>query len=453
MGNRRTVLFVEWSTRGRDFEITLPLVYFFERYLGWETAFVSIFNLPKLLTLNPDMVIMSNTTGAIENVRMSRIIEKSSIPLFSHVSEGMFRENEIEEFVWGLNKEEKRFSEVSSGVWSKKSFNMAVKAFPELDDFYHVTGAVGFDKYSIYSHEKLDTGKYAKVIGYAAFDFNNIRSKKDDFIRTRGEGFYKKIMDKAHEINEILRFVIQKNPDVLFLLKSHPGDHPHEPIEFKGLSEFDNIKYIGKDVGIVPSISTSDIWLNYNSTTNLEGWLLNKPTISFNTEEALFSSDILHGSITETDKFKIQGYIEEFYREGKIDDFDTKDKLRQELVSDYIGFADGMNHVRFMSFLKKHINMINEGQSKPSGWNISMKMKLRGYFRHGLLSLAKKYENVSCLERWRFPYSIFDAKDFENKKELLYRDFDRFYVENEEQIKELYEGWNDVWKDELGIHR
>lgn len=447
----RTVLFIEWSTNGRDFEIALPLMYFFERYLGWKVIYASIFNLPKLLSTNPHLIIMSNTTGATENLKMSRLIEQSGIPLYSHISEGMFRESDIEEFVWGWNKSEKCFSEISSGVWSKKSFNMAVKHYPTLSDFYHVTGAIGFDKYSIYSTGDIDRGKYNKVIGYAAFDFNNIKNKKDSFIITRGKEFYEKVMKKSDEINDILKFIIEKNQDVLFVLKSHPGDGLKEPLEFRGLKDFNNVKFVGSDFGIVNAISCSDIWLNYNSTTNLEAWLLNKPTISFNTDEELFSSEILFGSITDSKKLNIQKYIEDFYRNGKIAEFESKEKLRKQLISDYIGFSDGMNHIRFVSFLKKQIDLIERDEVEAGSWKISVNARIKGYLRHMLFIFAKSFPRVRFLKRWNRPYTIFDIKDFEKRKEVLYKDFDAFYDNNNTKINSLYNRWCYDWKDDLDI--
>lgn len=52
-------------------------------------------------------MVITNTIGAIENFELARIIEKSNFLLFSHVSEGMFRESDIEEFVWDWGKQDK----------------------------------------------------------------------------------------------------------------------------------------------------------------------------------------------------------------------------------------------------------------------------------------------------------------------------------------------------------
>lgn len=394
---------------------------------------------------------MSNTTGAIENVEISRLIKRSSIPLFSHVSEGMFRESEIEEFVWGWNKFEKKFSEIVSGVWSKKSFYMALRAYPEAKKVYKVSGAIGFDKYSILNENKIESRGYSKIIGYAGFDFNNIRSKKEYFIKSKGEEFYDDIMNKAQLINDILMNLVDNNKDTLFLLKAHPGDGILEPVEFNGLKFFENVKVVERNVGIVQVIASCDIWLSYNSSTNLEAWLLNKPTIAFNTDEKTFSSDVLYGAVCENDVNKIQGHIDELYNDNKIDDFDAKKELRNKLISDYIGFSDGMNHVRFMSFLKEYIDAIEENRMKRNNWDVPIKIRVRGCIRHCLFLIAKKYSKFSFLNRWRQPYSIFKEDEIVLKKKSLYKDFDKFYSDNEDNIDYLYKNWKNNWRDELGI--
>jgi|APSaa5957512535_1039671.scaffolds.fasta_scaffold10337_5 hypothetical protein len=47
-GIRKKVLFLSWTTKGRDIEIDIPLMYFFENILGWEAVHMTIFNLPKV---------------------------------------------------------------------------------------------------------------------------------------------------------------------------------------------------------------------------------------------------------------------------------------------------------------------------------------------------------------------------------------------------------------------
>ena len=82
MNKVKTVLFLGWSTKGRDIEIDLPLMYFFEKILKWKVIHQTIFNLPKVLKTKPDIVLMTNTTGAVRQIEVSRLIENSGFPFF-----------------------------------------------------------------------------------------------------------------------------------------------------------------------------------------------------------------------------------------------------------------------------------------------------------------------------------------------------------------------------------
>ncbi len=144
---KKLVLFIEWSSNGRDFEIDLPLIYFFEKKLNWNTKYISIFNISKIINLNPDMIIMSNTTGADVNYQLSKLIKLSNIPFFSHVSEGMFREEHLDNGLWGWNSE-KKFNEIYSMLWSESSYKLCVDKYQYLSNTLRVSGSLGHDKYS-----------------------------------------------------------------------------------------------------------------------------------------------------------------------------------------------------------------------------------------------------------------------------------------------------------------
>ena len=81
-GDLLTVLFVEWSSRGRDFEIDLPLMYFFEKVLHAKVEYKCIFDVWGIMKSKPDIIIMSNTTGGKVNVELSKMIHKSGFLFF-----------------------------------------------------------------------------------------------------------------------------------------------------------------------------------------------------------------------------------------------------------------------------------------------------------------------------------------------------------------------------------
>lgn len=449
------VLFIEWATRGRDFEIALPLMYFFEKILNWEIEYISIFNLPKIVKSNPDLIIMSNTIGAINNLNLSRLIEKSNFSLFSHCSEGMFIENEIEAFVWGWGANEKYFSELLSMQWSKKAYLMASKHFPDVAETYRVSGAIGHDKYQIYRQSRVDVNEYKKVIGYAAYDFitifQSIEDNVDYMVKRFGGKNFSKTKELAQTANNILKYIISQNKDILFILKPHPSDGEKLSFEFHGLLNFSNILILDKDISIAEAISISDIWLNVNSTSNLEAWLLNKPSITFIPFEEMFATDVIYGSLIENNPEKIQSYIEEFYSTRLIKKFEEKKDLREKLIHDYIGFSDGLNHIRYMSFLKPYIEKAEQNKLPKGKWKISISRRLKGYVQYILYSLAKGKYKMPILKRWARPWDIFNDLELKQQKELRYPDFDDFYTQHKNQIDDIYHNYADNWKTILGI--
>lgn len=448
---KNTVLFVEWASFGRDFEIDLPLIYFFENVLKWEVKYLSIFNLPKILSINPDIIVMSNTTGAKENYNFSKIIFNSKISHFSHVSEGMYIENILDDFLWGWNDEKIMYQQALT-LWNIPSYNMVIGAYSYLKNTTFISGSVGHDKYIIHKNE--NDKNYKMIIGYAAYDFNNIfyliNSGSEYMNRRFGGKNFELLNNLLSSSKEILKKLVINNPDIKFIFKTHPADGNNLSQEFKELKHFANVEIVIKE-SIMDIIRRSDLWMSSNSTTSLEAYVINKPTITFNTEKAIMASDVLNGSILENNYEKIQNYIEEFYNTGKIKVFEEKKELRKKLISDYIGFADGFNHIRFMSFLKPYVEKIENGELEKGKWNIPFKIKLKGYIRHFLYSLSKGKYNTPLLKRWARPYDIFDDEQVEEQKRLRYPDFDKFYAENQEQIDHIYQTWHKNWKSELGI--
>ena len=112
------------------------------------------------------------------------------------------------------------------------------------------------------------------------------------------------------------------------------------------------------NISIHDVIASSDLWMSFNSSTNLEVWLMNKPSIALQTDHKHFSSDIINGALVTNKYDEIESYIAEYYDTGKILDFEEKHELQKSLIKQYIGFHDGFNHVRhaeiILEFLKKN---------------------------------------------------------------------------------------------------
>lgn len=441
--NRKEVLFLGWASKGRDIDIDLPLMYFFKKILNWNVRHMTIFNLPEILKTHPDIIIMTNTTGGSRQVEVAKLIQESGFPFFSHVSEGMYRKNSIEEFVWGWNKRDSGLSETLSMVWSKKSLDLATSFYPETKEILRYSGAVGFDKYKFLKYEILDKSDYKKVIGYASFDFHNILLKKEKLIKKYGPKVFLNLMSLLKLSQIILDKLVTKNPDTLFLIKSHPGDGENSvPLELKNVQKKENIRLIDKDISIVDVIGNCDIWLNINSSTNLEAWLMGKPSIAFLVDENRFSSDVLYGAITEDSFDVIQSYLDELYSNGSINEFKSKNSTREKLIADYIGFSDGLNHIRFMSFLRPYIEKSYFNKLPKGKWKISITSRIKSYIQHYLYLLSKGRYDLPFFKRWAEYYAIYKNDELERNKDKFFKSMDDFYKSNYLQIKDIYENFN-----------
>ena len=425
--SKKLALFIGWYSQGRDVEIELPIMYYLENKLGWKVEHVSMFNLPKILTYDPTIVLMPNTTGGSRQLEIARIVERSGFPLFSHVSEGMFREKHLDEFVWGAGKHEKRLSECMTSYWSDRCKLMTIERYPNLKNKIVVTGAIGFDKYQIKRHNSLRDGEYKKYIGVAGFDYHNIKVKKSEIIERNGLEYYEKFLLDCETTNNVLFKLIKNNPDIKFFLKSHPGDGAQKrSLEFEGLEKFQNTVFVERSICIQDVIGSSDIWISFNSSTNLEAWLMNKPSIAMQMDQTRFSSDLLNGAILTNCDDEIQSYIKEYYEnENVIEVFEKKSKLRKSLIQKYIGYDDGFNHYRYVRHIQKFLDTAKI-QNKPR-WRVSRYSIIKSYLQHILYKIAKGKYNLPFLKKWAEYYDLYSATEIEQKKREWYAELEYFY--------------------------
>ena len=81
------------------------------------------------------------------------------------------------------------------------------------------------------------------------------------------------------KIKLIFHEIVPKNPNTLFIFKNHPGEFSRTCPEGEGLDPYENVCYIKNEYSFSELLQHSDILLTFKSTTNLEGYLLDKPVI------------------------------------------------------------------------------------------------------------------------------------------------------------------------------
>lgn len=437
---KKIVYFIEWDTSGRSFDMHFPLMYFFESKLKWDVRYKCSFNLPSFLKEVPDLIILASTGGASRNLKILKWIFNSNIPVFSSYTEGMFRYDDLDQFLWGWNKK-KVYLENLRMLWSFESYRMSLKVYPELKEKLRVSGAIGFDKYALLNFNKITEKKFKKVIGYGAYDFHGSLTspKKDNIIQIYGSKEIEFIASQLLIVKKILKTLVNNNKDTLFIIKSHPGDQNRAPKEIEGLENYRNVKVISSPYEPISNIiSKTDIWLSYNSTTIVDAWLLGIPTITFLKDESRMTSDAVKGSLIENNAAKIDLYIKEYYSFGFIENFTQLEKNRKRYINETIGFSDGLNHVRYMSFLKPFIKKINNLEMIKGSWNISYKDKLKEYFKTLIYTISKGKYNTPILKRWALVFDRFKIEEVSKFKKNKYSDIENFYKTNQKKIEDLY---------------
>lgn len=439
LNKKKLVYFLSWSTSGRDFEMNFPLIYFFEKILKWEVQNISSFNFPKFHKNVPDIIIFPGSGGAQRELEILKYAKSSKIFVFSSFTEGMFREKDIDNFLWGWNLE-KIIHENLRMLWSQYSFKMAIKHYPVLKDKLRVSGAIGFDKYRLFNYINNYSSNYDKVICYACHNYNNISKQSIDY------DFH---LEHLNLSRDVMRYLVNNNKDILFVFKSHPNDQGKTPLESIGLEKMSNVKIVSTPKkSIAELISISDIWINFNSTTVVDAWINDIPTINILKDKSKKTSIVIDGSLIETDKHVINDYISEFYKTGVISKFLEKTNLRSKLISSSIGYSDGLNHIRYMSFLRPYIEEVEKNQTYKK-WNISYKSLLREYIKTYIYKISSGKFKTPILRKWASKFHYFNDKEFELEKKNKYPDLDKFYKKNKDEINDIYSNYTIELEKEL----
>jgi hypothetical protein len=357
------------TNSGRDVEMILPLRYFAERFLNCEFRHAISFDLYQIYRIKPDIILTPNTTGSRLYCRIARAASKLDIPLFSLISEGNFKTDGTYDY-WGYNEARTFFQEYVC-CWSKRTQKYLAEREPDAKRKIVLTGNAGSDRYVVYQTiqkeeflRKYKLPPYKKVIGYAAWTFNKLRFPRgiQELLQFYGDdGSILPWVEKQRTlVHSILRDSIRDNRDTLFILKRHPQDTSPELIqqpvnELEGLAEFENALCLGEEEALHDVIGVCDLWTCFESTTALEAWLMNKPTVFLNPKPEFKRADLVKGSAVAKSSTHFQSMIDQFYGAGTIAEFSSeeKERQRQSLIADSVGYGDGFNHIRASYYLKR----------------------------------------------------------------------------------------------------
>jgi len=443
------------NRKGRDAEIVLPVGYALEKYHNCRVEYLFIWDIYKIRLKSPDLVLLPNCRGHHMYVEIAAYAKKNDIKVLALESEGNFATDGSFDF-WGYNLEKKVYQEWLT-CWTKRAYDYLsnILTQPNLSKLI-LTGGTGFDKYQYLEFadkttllRRYNKQNFKKVIGYAGWAFGKLYGQHKHLSFTR---IYPDSLEKRHNwvenervfVRDTLRYLIEANPSVLFILKKHPKEAFESDVteglnEMNELIAYENVLYIKKEEAIHDLINISDIWLGYKTTTAIEAWLLNKPTILINRGHKYAVDNLYEGSVKISKASVLQTYVDEYYKTGELADFTGRDliKARGRLIKDTVGFSDGLNHIRAVKYFSKSLTL-RKSTNKPV-FN----------FRHFRLFILMHYGrylfNKSIFQKlpyFRKTLYVFENRNlpqFEELKANYYKKLSVFHKRTEAAIRKIYD--------------
>lgn len=351
------VLNLEWTSYlSRDRNMA-TIVCNYLRYMGLTVEEKSVFcGFEMIDKLKPKLLFITNGVGAPINFQLVKYAALKGVKIVTLTSEGNFLDDALLFYIWGWNIDQKMYENVNM-QWSTRTRELTIKKLPQLDRKIRISGGVGFDYYKITSHRdkndflyQYDKNQYIKVVGFGCWNFGITLpsdSFYESFLQVIGESGIARFQKDRDLLNQVLLKIIEDNPDILFLLKEHPGNtRGLFESGIAGTEKFPNVLILKKE-SIVDCLAVSDFWITYESTTVIEAWLLGKQTCLLNPSGIDFPrANVYKGSPNYPDVPTLQAAIDSFYSTHELPGFQAMESERKEVIKETIQWDDGLNHVR-----------------------------------------------------------------------------------------------------------
>lgn len=351
------VLNLEWTSYPSRDRNMATIVCNYLRYMGLTVEERSIFcGFEMIDKLRPKLLFITNGVGAPINFQLVKYAALRGIKIVTLTSEGNFLDDALLFYIWGWNVDQQMYENVNM-QWSTRTKELTIKKLPQLNKKIRISGGVGFDYYKIVFHrdknsflDQYNKKKYIKVIGFGCWNFGVTfpsDSFYESFVQVIGENGIARFRKDRDLSNQILLEIIERNPDILFLLKEHPGNtRGLFESGIAGAEKFPNVLILKKE-SIVDCIAVSDFWITYESTTVIEAWLLGKQTCLLNPSGIDFPrANVYKGSPNYPDVPTLQAAIDSFYSTHELPGFQAMESERKEVIRETIQWDDGLNHVR-----------------------------------------------------------------------------------------------------------
>ena len=368
------VLNLEWSSHGRDREVA-SLVCAALRHQGRTVVEENIFNYRHLILRHrPRVLYVAEPAGARINLDAAQFARRLGIPTVSIDAEGNYVDELANQMFWG-HVQDGQLPQQAKLMWSARSREMVLSRAPDLHDRLKVSGAVGFDRYTLgaFATKKQWRARYGfdqqHLVGYAGWAFDYVFGTKSvsQDLSLYGPEAIERFRRDRDSVREILEALIESNPETLFVLRQHPGVVDIAESELAGLERSANVLVPSSREPIADCINVCDVWSAYDSTTCLEAWLLEKPSLLMNPSGPDFPRSKMYlGSSLFCTFEEINDALRAHRISGDLPGFSNRGTRRRKIVSDTIQWADGKNHLRAAYYIERLIDSSKLSPIKPS---------------------------------------------------------------------------------------
>ncbi len=385
------ILNLEFPNLDRDRHIITPVYSYLRKRKGISVVSKNLNNrFFYLLKYRPRLLLLSNAHGQNETIEIMKVARAAGIKVVTLVTEGNFHEENLPGYLWGWNRERK-LNQDAFILWNERSKTMSLKHHPELEGKLFVSGATGFDRYSLFKFKTKDQflkkhsfNNIKGIVGIAGFGIFDHLDKRD-YIKKMLPALSDEQFDMHANDLEMLRQIyydlISSHPELLFIVRFHPQVRDISKSEFTKVMSLPNVlisnNYQASEYelnNISDVISICDLWLGYESTTVIEAWLLKKPTILINPSTPDFVRENHSRGCPKVATFaEIEDVITQFYATGKVTISEDLTEVRAQIIKDIIGYDDGQNHKRAAEIICEFL----QAQKRPSFFKILSKMPLK----------------------------------------------------------------------------
>lgn len=422
---KKKVLWVEWWTEGREIEQMKHVIAFLRDILGWDIDLVSSFNPLPIFFRKYDLAILSGIVGSKRGINWSKFIfENSSIPIFISHTEGIYRESEIEEFVWGHQKENKKILWTTCSHWSKKSYDLSKKYYPFLSETLYISGSLVIDDYVI--EEQLIDKKVKNKYDFGIIlndELNCFESLKRNFGIDYANNWLYQFHLKANK--KLIEFINKFHGfGYTFVIKPHPGLKNQEHFVVRDTKKLNNVSILSDNFPIKECLKSARVFITQNSTAAIQALCLNKAVFRVGDYPPCFDEyleipklEIIEKSSNSVEKFKF------------LENYDFS-KINNIIISNTIGFTDGFNHFRFVNSILKSNQIYKARKLK---FNLTM---FRYIFIFYLLFLAYTL-HLPISNKFKDRYKKFNIKNINRTLDMTTNNLIKFYKSKHYDFKKI----------------